>query len=88
MIPTSSGPTSVTNTSSITIPSSSGPNNNLPDQSQTGTDGTRVRVIVSAVVVTVLVLTLIATIAVIAIVLRLKRGSKQGISNPAYGKRQ
>ena len=66
------------------IPSSSGPTNNLPDQSQTGTDGSRVRVIVAAVVVTVLVLTFIATVAVI--VLRLKRGSKQSIANLAYGK--
>ena len=72
MIPSSGGHTNVTN--------------NSPDQ--TSTDGTRMRVIVAAVVVTALILMLIATVAVIAIVLRLKRGSKQGISNPAYGKWQ
>ena len=70
MIPSSGGPTNVTN--------------NSPDQS--GSDGTRMRVIVAAVVVTVLVLMLIATVAVIAIALRFKRGSKLGITNPAYGK--
>ena len=59
--------------------------NNSPNQ--TSIDGTRVRAIVAAVVVIVLVLMLIATAAVITLVLRLKRNSKQGISNPAYGKR-
>ena len=39
-----------------------------------------------AVVVTALVVMLIATVAIVVIVLRLKRGTKQGISNPAYGK--
>ena len=56
--------------------------NNSPNQ----TGASRVRVIVAAAVVTTLVVVFVAAIAIVTIVLRWKRGTKQGISNPAYGK--
>ena len=58
-----------------------------PDSpNQTGAD--RVRAIVAAAVVTAIVMMFMATIAIVAIVLRFKKGTKEGISNPANGKWQ
>ena len=46
----------------------------------------RASAIVAAVVTTALVVVLVATVAIVIIVLRWKKNTKQGISNPAYGK--
>ena len=84
--PTSSDSlTTETSSSFITLAPSRDPtNNNSPNQ--TGAGG--VRAIVAAVVVTAIVLLFMATIDIVAIVLRVKKGTKEGISNPAYGKWQ
>ena len=63
---------------------SSDPTSNSPNQTSTGVS--RVSVIVAAVVVTALVVILMAAFAIITIVLRHKKGTKQGISNQACGK--